>query len=140
PGHGRQRTTSLATMDQPVPILGVSPDPDSDEPIVVERMRARSKDSLTTRQIIVVRQGDRVLSVIKPTRDRHASADWPLEEDLERWGGPEPRARRATGAAAPRATTRRRSRWRSRGAPPRGPRSPGGGPAARRPGAPARAA
>ncbi|MFO7181773.1 MAG: DUF4124 domain-containing protein, partial [Pseudomonadota bacterium] len=47
PGHGRQRTTSLATMDQPVPILGVSPDPDSDEPIVVERMRARSKDSLT---------------------------------------------------------------------------------------------
>lgn len=78
-----RRTTRLQTVDQPVPVLGVTPDPDSDEPVIVERVRARSRDSLVTRHVTVVRQGDRVLSVIKP-RARHSTSDWPLEEDLER--------------------------------------------------------
>lgn len=77
-----KRTTRLQTVDAPVPVLGVSADPESDEPVVVERMRARSRGSLVTRQVTVVRQGDRVLSVIKP-RSRHSSSDWPIEEDLE---------------------------------------------------------
>lgn len=78
-----RRTTRLQTVDQPVPVLGVTPDPDSDEPVIVERVRARGRDSLVTRHVTVVRQGDRVLSVIKP-RSRHASSDFPIEEDLER--------------------------------------------------------
>ena len=77
-----RRTTRPQTVDSPVPVIGVSPDPDSDEPVIVERVRARSSDSLVTRHITVVRQGDRVLSVIKP-RSRHSSSDWPTEEDLE---------------------------------------------------------
>lgn len=77
-----KRTTRLQTVDAPVPVLGVSADPESDEPVVVERMRARSRGSLVTRQVTVVRQGDRVLSVIKP-RSRQSSSDWPIEEDLE---------------------------------------------------------
>lgn len=77
-----KRTTRLQTVDAPVPVLGMTADPESDEPVVVERIRARSRDSLVTRQITVVRQGDRVLSVIKP-RSRHSSSDWPTEEDLE---------------------------------------------------------
>jgi hypothetical protein len=78
-----RRTTRLQTVDQPVPVLGMSADPDSDEPVVVERVRARSRDSLVTRHITVVRQGDRVLSVIKP-RSRQGTSDWPVEEDFER--------------------------------------------------------
>ncbi len=77
-----RRTTRLQTVDAPVPVLGVGADPESDEPVVVERMRARPRDSLVTRQITVVRQGDRVLSVIKP-RSRQTSSNWPIEEDLE---------------------------------------------------------
>lgn len=78
-----RRTTRVQTIDQPVPMLGVTPDPDSDEPVVVERIRARSRDSITTRHITVVRQGDRVLSVIKPDSS-DSSSDWPIEEDFER--------------------------------------------------------
>lgn len=78
-----RRTTRLQTVDQPAPVLSVAPDPDSDEPVVVERVRARSRDSLVTRHVTVVRQGDRVLSVIKP-RSRQADPDVVLEEDLER--------------------------------------------------------
>lgn len=78
-----RRTTRLQTVDEPVPVLGVSPDPESDEPVVVERIRARSRDSLVTRHITVVRQGDRVLSVIKP-RARQSPSDFPIEEDLAR--------------------------------------------------------
>lgn len=77
-----RRTTRPQTVDSPIPVIGVSPDPDSDEPVIVERVRARSGDSLVTRHITVVRQGDRVLSVIKP-RSRHSSSDWPTEADLE---------------------------------------------------------
>jgi hypothetical protein len=77
-----RRTTRVQTVDRPVPVLGVSADPDSDAPVIVERVRARSRDSLVTRHVTVVRQGDRVLSVIKP-RSRQSSANWPLEEDLE---------------------------------------------------------
>lgn len=77
-----RRTTRLQTVDAPVPVLGVSADPDSDAPVIVERVRARPKDSIVTRHITVVRQGDRVLSMIKP-RARQSSSDWPREEDLE---------------------------------------------------------
>jgi hypothetical protein len=78
-----RETSRLQTVDQPSPVLGVNPDPDSDAPVVMERLRARSKDSIVTRHITVVRQGDKVLSVIKP-RSRHSSADFPIEEDFER--------------------------------------------------------
>lgn len=78
-----RRTTRPQTVDAAVPVLGITPDPDSDEPIVVERVRARSRDSLTTRHVTVVRQGDRVLSVIKPDA-RQSSSDFPFEEDFER--------------------------------------------------------
>lgn len=77
-----RRTTRLQTVDAPVPVLGAGADPESDEPVIVEKIRARPRGSLVTRQVTVVRQGDRVLSVIKP-RSRQSSSDWPIEEDLE---------------------------------------------------------
>ena len=39
---------------------------ESDEPVVVETVRSRPPGSPVTRHITIVRQGDRVLSVIKP--------------------------------------------------------------------------
>lgn len=77
-----KRTTRPQTVDAATPMIGVQPDPDSDEPVIVERMRARSQDSLVTRHITVVRQGDKVLSVIKP-KSRWSSANFPIEEELE---------------------------------------------------------
>lgn len=81
-GPAWRRTSSLQRVDAPVPLLGVNPDPDSDEPIIVERVRARADDSLVTRHVTVVRQGDRVLSIIKP-RARQHPLDWASEEDLD---------------------------------------------------------
>lgn len=51
----------------------------SDEPIVVEEQRVRTGD--TTTHIYVVRQGDRILSVLRP-HTNHSDANWPTEEQL----------------------------------------------------------
>jgi len=51
------------------------------EPIVVEEHRVRAGD--TTTHVYVVRQGDRILSVVRP-HTNHSDADWlELEEVLE---------------------------------------------------------
>lgn len=80
---GWKRTTRVQTVDTPMPVLGVQADTDSDEPVVVERVRVRPRHSMVTRHVTVVRQGDRVLSVIKPRSHQHG-LDFPIEEDLER--------------------------------------------------------
>jgi hypothetical protein len=77
------RTTRVQTVDAPIPVLGVQADSESDEPVVVERVRMRPEGSLVTRTVTVVRQGDRVLSVIKPRSHQH-SVDVPSEAVLER--------------------------------------------------------
>lgn len=53
-----------------------------DAPVVVEEMRVRDPNSIATRHVTVVRQGDRVLSVIKPTNPAQ-SATPPWEADFE---------------------------------------------------------
>jgi hypothetical protein len=50
-----------------------------DEPVVVEERRVRTGDSTT--HIYVVRQGDRILQVVRPNTN-HSDADWPTEEEL----------------------------------------------------------
>lgn len=77
------RTTRVQTVDTPIPVLGVQADTESDEPVVVERVRMRPEGSMVTRTVTVVRQGDRVLSVMKP-RSRQHSIDVPSEAALER--------------------------------------------------------
>jgi hypothetical protein len=51
-------------------------------PIIVEEMRVRDPHSIATRHVTVVRQGDRVLSVIKPSNPAQ-SATPPWEADFE---------------------------------------------------------
>ena len=51
-------------------------------PVIVEEMRVRDPDSLATRHVTVVRQGDQVLSVVKPASPAQ-SADPPRESEFE---------------------------------------------------------
>jgi hypothetical protein len=62
--------------------IPVHADPSDPNPVVVERKRYRDRDSMSTRHITVVRQGDRVLSIVKP-RSHVEPAYWGDEEDLE---------------------------------------------------------
>ncbi len=50
-----------------------------DEPVLIEERRVRTGDSTT--HIYVVRQGDRILSVVRPNTN-HSDSDWPTEEEL----------------------------------------------------------
>ena len=51
----------------------------SDEPIVVEEHRVRTGD--TTTHVYLVRQGEKILSVVRP-HTNHSGADWPTLEEL----------------------------------------------------------
>jgi hypothetical protein len=66
PGPGVQPTIMIRTDERTALTIPNNAQGD-EEPIVVEQMRVRNPNSITTRHITVVRQGDRVLSVIKPT-------------------------------------------------------------------------
>jgi len=50
--------------------------------VIVEEMRVRDPDSIATRHVTVVRQGDRVLSVVKPANPAQP-ADPPSEREFE---------------------------------------------------------
>ncbi len=52
-----------------------------DEPIVVEQRRVRDRNNISTTHVTVVRQGDEVLSVVRP-ESAHDRADWADEREL----------------------------------------------------------
>jgi hypothetical protein len=52
-----------------------------DEPVVVEERRVRDRNNISTTHLTVVRQGDRILSVVRP-ESAHDRADWPDEREL----------------------------------------------------------
>lgn len=52
-----------------------------DEPIVVEQRRVRDRNNISTTHVTVVRQGDRILSVVRP-ESAHDRADWANESEL----------------------------------------------------------
>lgn len=71
------RRSGLVTPDTVIPSLNLVADPNSDEPVVVEHHRVRPDGAITTRTVTVVRQGDRVLSVIKPRHlHEHRALSW----------------------------------------------------------------
>lgn len=81
-GTGRTRQSRTRATDEFVPTVNFAADPTSRHPVVVEKLRVRDRDTFTTRHVTVVRQGDRVLGVIKP-RAKSAPPYWADEEDLE---------------------------------------------------------
>ena len=50
-------------------------------PIVVEQRRVRDRNNISTTHVTVVRQGDRILSVVRP-ESAHDRADWADEREL----------------------------------------------------------
>ena len=52
-----------------------------DEPVVVEERRVRDRGAITTRHVTVVRQGDRIVSVVRP-ESSHNGAGWDKEDEL----------------------------------------------------------
>jgi hypothetical protein len=53
----------------------------SSEPVVVEERRVRDRNNISTIHVTVVRQGDQILSVVRP-ESAHDRADWIDETDL----------------------------------------------------------
>ena len=53
----------------------------SEEPIVVEQRRVRDRNNISTTHVTVVRQGDEILSVVRP-ESAHDRADWADESEL----------------------------------------------------------
>ena len=53
----------------------------SDEPLVVEQRRVRDRNNISTTHVTVVRQGDQIISVVRP-ESAHDRADWADESEL----------------------------------------------------------
>jgi len=51
------------------------------EPVVVEERRVRDRNNISTTHMTVVRQGDKILSVVRP-ESAHDRADWADEREL----------------------------------------------------------
>ena len=52
-----------------------------DDPVVVEQRRVRDRNNISTTHLTVVRQGDRILSVVRP-ESAHDRGDWESESEL----------------------------------------------------------
>jgi hypothetical protein len=76
-------TISVRTGDENAPIIDVSPGT-SHEPIVIEKRHFKPDGAISTRSNTIVRQGDRILTVIKPQAHEHDVTDFGDESDFER--------------------------------------------------------
>lgn len=69
-------------LHEPVPQVGLAIDPDSEDPVIVERVQMRDDDGFTRRGT-VVRQGDRILSVVKGDSHHFSPHEFLDESDFE---------------------------------------------------------
>ena len=82
-GRGASPTLSVRAGGRGSPVIDVTPTEDQ-EPVVIETIRVRPKGSSVTRSNVVVRQGDRVLTIIKPQlHETNVTSDIADEEDFE---------------------------------------------------------
>lgn len=79
---GPVRTSRVRSTDEFVPAVNFNIDPYDEAPVIVEKKRMRDRDTMSTRHITIVRQGDRVLGIIKP-RAHVQPPYFGDEEDLE---------------------------------------------------------
>jgi len=81
--NGNYNWTATQGIDSnPVPSVAFAADPDDSHPVVVERKRMIADGNVATELVTVVRQGDRVLSVIRPEH-KESNGNWPSINDLE---------------------------------------------------------
>ena len=82
--NGEYHWTATQGIDSnPVPTVAFGADPNDPNPVVVERKRMIADGNVATELVTVVRQGDRVLSVIRPEH-KESRTTWPRIDDLER--------------------------------------------------------
>ena len=79
------QTISLRTSNKDnAPTLDIQPGGASEEPIIVETLRARPRNKMVTRDNVVVRQGDRTIAIVRSRgREWNVADDIHVEEELE---------------------------------------------------------
>lgn len=77
----RSGTQTILQLDNRTSVAIPNDQLNGDGPIIVEERRVRDRNNTTTTHVTVVRQGDRILSVVRP-ESAHDRADWPSEEEL----------------------------------------------------------
>ena len=75
------RTHTILRLDDRASITIPNDRTASAEPVVVEEQRVRDRNNTSTTHVTVVRQGDEILSVVRP-ESAHDRADWKHERDL----------------------------------------------------------
>jgi hypothetical protein len=86
PARGSAPAIALRTGGEHSPLLEITPvDAEaSDEPVIVETLRAHPANRLVTRNNTVVRQGDRTLAIVRSRgREWNVTEDIHIESDLE---------------------------------------------------------
>jgi len=79
---GKTRTLMIPTGGDDSPSIGVTTRDDGD-PVVIERIRVHPKGLMVTRSDMVVRQGDQIVTIIKPQANQtNTTSDIIPEEDL----------------------------------------------------------
>jgi hypothetical protein len=76
------RSRRPRTIDEVNPSLTLNADRDDDRPVVVEEVQIRDEAGFT-RRATVVRQGDRILSVVKGPKHHFSPRDFVDESELE---------------------------------------------------------
>lgn len=74
-------TTTILQLDNRTSIAIPNDRLGSDGPVVVEERRVRDRNNISTTHVTVVRQGDEILSVVRP-ESAHDRADWADESEL----------------------------------------------------------
>jgi hypothetical protein len=80
PARARQ-THTILRLDNRASVTIPNDRAGNDEPVVVEQRRVRDRNNISTTHITVVRQGDEILSVVRP-ESAHDRADWADEREL----------------------------------------------------------
>jgi hypothetical protein len=77
-GSGAQ---TILQLDNRTSIVLPNAPAGDEDPIVVEERRVRDRNNMTTTHVTVVRQGDRILSIVRP-ESSYGRADWATEQEL----------------------------------------------------------
>jgi hypothetical protein len=79
--HAASGTQTIFQLDNRSSIAIPNDQLVGEEPVVVEQRRVRDRNNISTTHVTVVRQGDRILSVVRP-ESAHDRADWADEREL----------------------------------------------------------
>jgi hypothetical protein len=74
-------TSTILRLDNRASVTIPNGRHENEEPVIVEQRRVRDRNNISTTHVTVVRQGDEILSVVRP-ESAHDRADWKSENEL----------------------------------------------------------